>query len=92
MVEEFKFIELRDQIEHGNRGRATALFTVLNNPPCILHMHNRIALKILTTILRHGLNNAMEGHTVDIIFPNRDPNANLPSEAHRFQAYVDTVQ
>ena len=91
MVEEFKFIELRDQIEHGNRGRATALFTVLNNPPCILHMHNRIALKILTTILRHGLSNAMEGHTDDILFPMRDPDK-TPSEAHRFQAYVDAVQ
>jgi hypothetical protein len=95
MVEEFQFVELRDQIEHGNRGRATALFAVLNNPPCILHMHNRIALKILTTVLRHGLSNAMEGHTMDVLFPTwdpNDPNAKMPSEKKRFEAYVDLVQ
>ncbi len=55
-------------------------------------MHNRILLKILTTVLRHGLCNAMQGHTIDVLFPMRDPDAKLPSEAHRFQAYVDTVQ
>jgi hypothetical protein len=95
MVEEFQFLELKDEIEHGNRGRATALFTVLNNPPCILHMHNRIVLKILTTVLRHGLSNAMEGHTIDVLFPGRDPNdpnKKIPSEAKRFDAYVALVQ
>jgi hypothetical protein len=95
MVEEFQYVELRDQIEHGNRGRATALFTVLNNPPCILHMHNRIVLKILTTVLRHGLSNAMQGHTIDVLFPGldqNDPNLKMPSETKRFEAYVELVQ
>jgi hypothetical protein len=66
IVEEFQYVVLRDQIEHGNRGRTTALFTVLNTPPCILHMHNRIVFKILATVLWHGLSNAMQGHTIDV--------------------------
>ncbi len=52
IVEEFQFVKLREQIkQHGNRGWPTALFAVLNNPQCILHMHNIIALQILTTVL-----------------------------------------
>jgi hypothetical protein len=50
MREEKKVRLLQEAICHGNKGRATALFTTLNNPPCILHMHNIIALKKLTVI------------------------------------------
>jgi hypothetical protein len=37
----------------------------------------------------------MEGHTMDVLFSNwdpNDPNAKLPSEVKCFQAYVDLVQ
>jgi hypothetical protein len=92
MLEEKKIRLLQEAIEHGNRGRATALFTTLNNPPCILHMHNRIALKKLTVVLKHGLSNALAGHLDEKMFSLEEVGTLRESTKKRFDKFVSKVE
>jgi hypothetical protein len=92
MIEEKKISLLQNEIAHGNKGRTTALFTTLNNPPCILHMHNRVVLKKLTVVLKHGLANAIAGHLDTKLFSIPDLAALKESTKKRFDAFVNKVE
>jgi hypothetical protein len=92
MKEEKMVRLLQEAIAHGHRGRATALFTTLNNPPCILHMHNRIALKKLTVILKNGLSNALAGRLDGKLFSTGQLATLHESTKKRFDAFVKKVE
>jgi hypothetical protein len=55
MMEEKAYRLLKHVITHRNLVKATALFLAMNNLPCILHLHSRITLKVLTAVLRKPL-------------------------------------
>jgi len=38
------------------------IIVLINNVPCILHLENRIGLKIFTTVLQKGLSRALSGN------------------------------
>jgi hypothetical protein len=92
MIEEKKFRIIQEEVEHGNKGRVRALFTTLNNPTCILHMHNRIALKFLSVILKRGLSNAMTGLLDHKLFAPDALNRVKGSIKKRFDAFVSKVE
>jgi hypothetical protein len=92
MVEEKKISLLQNAIAHGNKGRTTALFTTLNNPPCILHMHNRVVLKKLTVVLKHGLANAIAGHLDSKLFSVPELAGLKESMKKRFDRFVMKVE
>jgi hypothetical protein len=92
MREEKKVRLLQEAICHGKKDGATALFTTLNNPPCILHMNNRIALKKLTVILKNGLSNALTGHLDGKLFSTEQLASLHESTRKRFDAFVKKVE
>jgi hypothetical protein len=49
-----------EELEHG-RQRNGALFLLLQAIPCILHMENRVGIKVITMLLIRGLSNVKEG-------------------------------
>lgn len=61
MVMEWTYRQLQKAVAHGNTGKDEALFLLLDAVPCILHMENRVGLKIIKMLLVEGLGNAMEG-------------------------------
>ena len=50
--------KLQLQIEHGTRDEKTIHYLLLNALPCILHLENCTGLKIITRLLRIGIDNA----------------------------------
>ncbi len=68
MVDKNKVRQLAEEIEIGKVGQGSALFHVLFNPPCILHMHMRISIKIITVLLRMNLENALAGDLDHLLF------------------------
>lgn len=89
MIGEFNYIQLQHDVYHGNAGRAAALWNALNNPPCILHMYMRVTIKILTTVLRAGLSNAMVGHLDEKLFGEE---TRLKSEKERFERFINKLE
>jgi hypothetical protein len=90
MIDEHKVKLLAAEIEAGKSGQGTALFQVLFNPPCVLHMHMRIAIKIVTVLIRKGLENALAGDLDKVLF---DPTDTLqPSAKQRFEKYVKELE
>lgn len=63
LVMEYKYRQLRDAVAHGRKSEAHAIVKLHETVPCILHMENRIGLKILTMLLIEGLQNALRGTT-----------------------------
>jgi hypothetical protein len=61
LVLEYSYSSLQSAINHGTKGTENALFIMINAVPCILHMENRVGLKILTRLLMAGLDNAKKG-------------------------------
>ena len=49
-----------EELEHGQQ-RNGALFLLLQAIPCILHMENRVGIKVITMLLIRGLSNVKEG-------------------------------
>jgi len=92
MMGEKKVRLLQEATAHGHKGQATALFTTLNNPPCILHMHNRIALKKITVILKNGLSNALSGRLDEKLFSVGQLATLHKSTKKRFDAFVNKVK
>ena len=83
---------LQEAIAHGHKGRVTALFTTLNNPACILHMHNRIALKKLTVILKNMLSNALVRRLDGKLFSTGQLATLHKSTKKCFYAFVEKVE
>jgi hypothetical protein len=77
----------------GIRCQVRALFTTLNNPTYILHMHNQIALtKFLCVIFKCGLSNAMTGLLDEKLFAPRALNRVKGSIKKRFDGFVSKVE
>jgi hypothetical protein len=53
-------IEQIEELEHGQQ-RNGALFLLMQAIPCILHMENRVGIKVITMLLIRGLSNVKEG-------------------------------
>ena len=60
---EFNYRKLSIDVEHGEKGVEGALFLLINAVPCILHMENRVGLKITTMLISEGLSLALAGNT-----------------------------
>jgi hypothetical protein len=60
LVLEYSYTSLQSAINHGDKGTENALFVLINAVPCILHMENRVGLKVLTRLLMNGLDNAKQ--------------------------------
>jgi hypothetical protein len=90
MIEERKFRELAEQIEYGKgNGKIVALYDVMQNPPCILHLHMRISLKMITTIFNMGLKNVLEGKMNARLF---DAGVTTTSVKSQFEAFMKKVE
>jgi hypothetical protein len=63
-----------------------------DNPPCILHMHNRIALKKLTVVLKHGLSNALAGILYEKMFSVPELATLRESLKKCFDRFISTVE
>ena len=57
---EVKLRKLQDDLKHGDREEG-ALFCLIQAIPCILHLENRVGIKLFTMILIEGLSNARKG-------------------------------
>ena len=66
------------------------MFHVLFNPPCVLHMHMRISIKILSVLFRIGLDNALSGDLDTVLFPVCDKKK--PSQKQRFEKYINNLE
>jgi hypothetical protein len=58
---EYVLKEIEGDIAHGTISQCSALYLIINAIPCILHLENRVGLKIFTRLLRIGLDNVKEG-------------------------------
>jgi hypothetical protein len=58
---EFTLQEIQEDLSWGTINLRTAFYLVINVLPCILHMENRVGLKILTRLLHLGLDNWVAG-------------------------------
>jgi hypothetical protein len=58
---EYILREIEADIAHGTISQRSALYLIINAIPCILHLENRVGLKIFTRLLRIGLDNVKEG-------------------------------
>jgi hypothetical protein len=54
-MKEHALFEILDKLHHGTINKATALYLVINVLPCILHLEKRVGLKILSWLLRIGM-------------------------------------
>jgi hypothetical protein len=61
LAKEFTLQEIQEDISWGTINLQTAFYLVINAVPCILHMENRVGLKILTRLLRLGLSSSWSG-------------------------------
>jgi hypothetical protein len=57
LVMEFLLREIEADIAHGTISQRSALYLIINAIPCILHLENRVGLKIFTRLLWIGLDN-----------------------------------
>lgn len=61
MEKEFILKRLDDGLQLAEKGSDKALYKLINALPCILHMENRVGLKILTRLLTIGVGNTIDG-------------------------------
>jgi len=67
---------------HGKKIENSKAFLSLHDAvPCILHLENRVGLKIFTMLLRAGLSNAISGNTF----------SDVSAQGLRFDAFFATV-
>jgi hypothetical protein len=78
---EKKLRELLVRLNHSKRD-ANALFLLIQTLPCILHMENRMGIKIITMLFVKGLSSAMK----------KELYGDVPSEASRIDKYFETIQ
>jgi hypothetical protein len=88
LIQEFTYRNLKDAIAHGQTGTENALFLLINAVPCILHMENRIGIKILTRLFMKGLGYAKEKK---LPTPLTEDGREL-SESKRIEHFLKTVQ
>jgi hypothetical protein len=58
LIKEWTYMKLLSCAEYNDANKAKRVLDLLDCVPCILHMENRVGLKILQLLLNDGLNNA----------------------------------
>ena len=69
--------EVQRELVHGTVSDKTAMYLAINALPCILHLENRVGLKILTRLLRIGLGRAKAGLIDDLGTNQKDRISNF---------------
>ena len=88
LIQEFTYRKLQEAIAHGETGNDNALFLLINAVPCILHMENRIGIKILTRLFMKGLGYAKDNK---LPAPLTD-DGRVMSQSKRVEHFLRTVQ
>jgi len=74
--------KLRTALQHGKKIENSKAFLSLHDAvPCILHLENRVGLKLFTMLLRAGLSNATSGNTFSV----------MTAKGMRFDAFFKSV-
>lgn len=79
---EYKYQQLYEALQHGRKSEAHAIVKLHETVPCILHMENRIGLKIATMLLIEGLQNALKGNTFGA----------FQAEGGRMRAFIAAIE
>jgi hypothetical protein len=82
-IEEYKLLQLEDDLSHGKISERSALYVILNAIPCSLHLENRVGLKIITRVLRIGIGNAKDGQLTT---------CDATTENKRTSQYIELVE
>jgi hypothetical protein len=77
LIKEYMLREVQKELDHGTVSEKTAMYLAINALPCILHLENRVGLKILTRLLRIGLGRAKAGLIDDLGSNQKDRIANF---------------
>ncbi len=77
---EYQYLELGEAIAESDEERVNTI-ALINNVPCILHMENRIGIKILATVVQRGLSKALD----KILFPD------INDVGRRFDAFFASI-
>ena len=77
LIKEYMLREVQRELEHGTISKKTAMYLAINALPCILHLENRVGLKLLTRLLRIGLGRAKAGLIPDLGTNQKDRIANF---------------
>ena len=88
LVQEWTYRQLQQAISHSNKGKDSALVLLLNAVPCILHLENRVGLKIMTVLLQEGLGNAVAGNS----FAIDDDGGDVNSVTRRTTAFFHKIE
>jgi len=81
LASESKLRRMLVEVDKSERPE-TALFLLLQAVPCILHMENRVALKMITVLVLEGIKNVEDG----LIFNE------LHGEVQRIREYIQAVE
>ena len=81
LVVEFPLRDLSSDIDASKRPEQ-ALFLLMQAIPCILHLENRVSLKMITMLIIDGVSAAMEGILL----------GHLASEIERVDEYISMIQ
>jgi hypothetical protein len=82
LISEHRFRGLQESLKHYYENDDKKLLTVMECCPCILHMENRCAIKILFMLLVEGINNAGDRNTFK----------ELSTKISRILKFVETVE
>ena len=81
--QEYIYLLVRCAVEHGSKQGTTLVnFVLINTVPCILHLENRVGLKLLRLVLEDGLANVVAKK----IFQDKKG-----GEGGRVQAYLTAI-
>jgi hypothetical protein len=61
LIREWTLCHLQASIKHANKRMETCALFLIEAVPCILHLENRVGIKIFTLLLTEGLGNAKKG-------------------------------
>jgi hypothetical protein len=68
---EYRYRQLKEGIARGEKlSNSACAFSILDAVPCVLHMENRVGLKMMTLLLSDGLSHAKSGELYSQEFPN----------------------
>jgi hypothetical protein len=82
LTKEYALFEILEELRHGTINQAMVLYLVINALPCILHLENRVGLKIPSQLLRIRMDHA-KANSGDV---------DVASETVRLQTFVTQVQ
>jgi len=86
LIMEHQYWDLGEAITASNEERAN-IIALINNVPCILHLENRMGLKIFTMVVQKGLSRALHG---EIFLDINDEGRHFDSFFRELNRIVDT--